>query len=59
LEELAQRHEERASRFYAKLKDDEQIREKTRKAVAIALQLLDEQQQAQVDIDMDDGAAKS
>ncbi|HYX93143.1 MAG TPA: response regulator [Myxococcaceae bacterium] len=59
LEELAQRHEERASRFYAKLKDDEQIREKTRKAVAIALQLLDEQQQAQVDMDLDDEAAKS
>jgi DNA-binding response OmpR family regulator len=54
LEEAGQRHEERVARFYAKLKDDEQIREKTRKALAIALQLLDEQQHAQLDIDLDD-----
>jgi DNA-binding response OmpR family regulator/predicted nucleic acid-binding Zn-ribbon protein len=59
LEELVQKHEERVSRFYAKLKDDEQIREKTRKALGIALQLLDEQQQAHIDIDLDDEAAKS
>jgi DNA-binding response OmpR family regulator len=54
LEEAGNRHEERVARFYAKLKDDEQIREKTRKALAIALQLLDEQQHAQLDIDLDD-----
>ncbi|MBX5480413.1 MAG: response regulator [Myxococcaceae bacterium] len=56
LEEAAQKHEDRLTRFYAKIKDDEKIREKTRKALAIALQLLDEQQQAQVEIDVDEPA---
>ena len=59
LEEVVQKHEERVSRFYAKMKDDQQIREKTRKALAIAQQLLEEQQHATTDVDLDDETAKA
>jgi DNA-binding response OmpR family regulator/predicted nucleic acid-binding Zn-ribbon protein len=51
LEQSGQRHEERVARFYGKLKEDEKIREKTRKALNIALQLLNEQQQTRMDED--------
>jgi CheY-like chemotaxis protein len=39
------RHEERVVKAYQKIKGDEKIREKTRKALAIALQLLEERPQ--------------
>jgi CheY-like chemotaxis protein len=42
LEESAAKSEERVVKAYQKIKSDEKIREKTRKALAIALQLLDE-----------------
>jgi CheY-like chemotaxis protein len=42
LEAANARHEERIVKAYQKIKNDEKIREKTRKALAIALQLLDE-----------------
>ncbi len=60
LEESAQKHEDRLAKFYAKIKEDEKIREKTRKALAIALQLVDEGQQVPVDVDVDvDDAAEA
>ena len=42
LEAVNAKHEERIVKAYQKIKSDEKIREKTRKALAIALQLLDE-----------------
>ncbi len=42
LEAVNAKHEERVVKAYQKIKSDEKIREKTRKALAIALQLLDE-----------------
>lgn len=42
LEAVNAKHEERIVKAYQKIKGDEKIREKTRKALAIALQLLDE-----------------
>ncbi|MFL5302609.1 MAG: hypothetical protein ACJ79R_19945, partial [Anaeromyxobacteraceae bacterium] len=42
LEAQTARHEERVVKAYQKIKGDEKIREKTRKALAIALQLLEE-----------------
>ncbi len=42
LEAVVAKHEERVVKAYQKIKGDEKIREKTRKALAIALQLLDE-----------------
>ncbi len=45
LEAQTTRHEERVVKAYQKIKGDEKIREKTRKALAIALQLLEERPQ--------------
>ncbi|OFX24490.1 MAG: hypothetical protein A2V77_06365 [Anaeromyxobacter sp. RBG_16_69_14] len=45
LEAQNTRHEERVVKAYQKIKGDEKIREKTRKALAIALQLLEERPQ--------------
>jgi DNA-binding response OmpR family regulator len=42
LEAQTAKHEERVVKAYQKIKGDEKIREKTRKALAIALQLLEE-----------------
>ena len=42
LESQTARHEERVVKAYQKIKNDEKLKEKTRKALAIALQLLDE-----------------
>jgi CheY-like chemotaxis protein len=42
LEAVNAKHEERVVKAYQKIKSDEKIREKTRKALAIALQLLEE-----------------
>ena len=42
MEAVNAKHEERVVKAYQKIKSDEKIREKTRKALAIALQLLDE-----------------
>ncbi|HVP65770.1 MAG TPA: response regulator [Anaeromyxobacteraceae bacterium] len=42
LESQNARHEERVVKAYQKIKSDEKLKEKTRKALAIALQLLDE-----------------
>ncbi|HEY6097927.1 MAG TPA: response regulator, partial [Anaeromyxobacter sp.] len=42
LETTSAKHEERVLKAYQKIKGDERLREKTRKALAIALQLLDE-----------------
>jgi hypothetical protein len=42
LEALLAKHEQRVVKAYQRLKGDEQLRERTRKALAIALQLLDE-----------------
>lgn len=55
LEAAGQKHEDRVTKFYQKIKGDEVVREKTKKALAIAIQLLDEQAQqgAEIDIDAD------
>ncbi|MBE4749228.1 response regulator [Corallococcus sp. ZKHCc1 1396] len=42
LEQAAVRNEERVTKLYARIKGDEKLREKTKKALAIAQQLLDE-----------------
>jgi len=42
LEAQAARHEERVVKAYQKIKTDEKLKEKTRKALTVALQLLDE-----------------
>ncbi len=42
-EETSSKSEERLTRLYARIKAEEKIREKTKKALSIALQLLDEQ----------------
>jgi CheY-like chemotaxis protein len=42
LESATAKHEERVVKAYQKIKSDEKLREKTRKALTIALQLLDE-----------------
>ncbi len=51
LEETAGKNEERAVKAYQKIKADEKLREKVKKALGIALQLLDEPE-----IEVDDGA---
>jgi hypothetical protein len=43
LEATSAKHEERVLRAYQKIKGDEKVREKVRKALAIAAQLLDEE----------------
>jgi chromosome segregation ATPase len=42
LEAQAARHEERVVKAYQKIKGDERLKEKIRKALGVALQLLDE-----------------
>ncbi|MCP3137876.1 response regulator [Pyxidicoccus xibeiensis] len=56
LEAAAVRNEERVTKLYARIKNDEKLREKTKKAIAIAQQLLDEPASAVVD-DADEAAA--
>ncbi|MHB8875964.1 MAG: response regulator [Myxococcaceae bacterium] len=43
LEESSVKHEERVTKLYGRIKGDEKVREKTKKALSIALQLLEEQ----------------
>jgi CheY-like chemotaxis protein len=43
MEESVARNEDRVARLYARIKNDEKLREKTKKALAIAAQLLEEQ----------------
>ncbi|MHA7631375.1 response regulator [Corallococcus sp. M7] len=56
LEQAAVRNDERVTKLYARIKGDEKLREKTKKALAIAQQLLDEPGTA-VDADADEEAA--
>ncbi len=49
LEESVARNEERVARLYTRIKTDEKLREKTKKALAIATQLLEEQPAGQDD----------
>lgn len=49
LEETAVRNEDRVARLYSRVKGDEKLREKARKALAIAAQLLEEQPAGQGD----------
>jgi CheY-like chemotaxis protein len=44
LEEQSTKNEDRVGKLYARIRGDEKLREKTKKALSIALQLLDEQQ---------------
>ena len=55
LEDSSSRHEERLTKLYARIKGSEKVREKTKKALAVALQLLDEHQE--IDLDEDESAA--
>jgi len=43
MEELATKHEERITKLYQRIKGDEKVRDKTKKALSIALHLLEEQ----------------
>ncbi|HZN91286.1 MAG TPA: response regulator, partial [Myxococcales bacterium] len=56
LEEQAQRHDERATKLYARIKGDEKMRDKTKKALSIAMQLLEEPQ-AEVGTEEDEVSA--
>lgn len=47
LESATAKHEERVVKAYQKIKSDEKVRERTRKALTIALQLLDERTPAE------------
>ncbi|HEX8433837.1 response regulator [Archangium sp.] len=49
LEDAVARNEERVARLYTRIKADEKLREKTKKALAIATQLLEEQPAGQDD----------
>jgi CheY-like chemotaxis protein len=49
MEELVARNEERVAKLYTRIKSDEKLRERTKKALAIATQLLEEQPAAPVD----------
>ncbi|HZH03282.1 MAG TPA: hypothetical protein VEY30_05820, partial [Myxococcaceae bacterium] len=51
LEEANHKHEERVAKLYTRIKGDEKNREKTKKALSIALQLLDEQAAGAEDVD--------
>jgi hypothetical protein len=42
LEESSTKNEQRAVKAYQKIKTDEKVREKTKKAISVALQILDE-----------------
>ncbi|WP_426731493.1 response regulator [Myxococcus faecalis] len=56
LEATAVRNEERVTKLYARIKNDEKLREKTKKALAIAQQLLEENASSVAD-DADEAAA--
>lgn len=43
MEDASSKHEERVTKLYGRIKGEEKVREKTKKALSIALQLLDEQ----------------
>ncbi|AKJ04415.1 response regulator receiver domain-containing protein [Archangium gephyra] len=49
MEEQVARNEDRVARLYTRIKSDEKLREKTKKALAIATQLLEEQPAAEDD----------
>ncbi|MCP3105404.1 response regulator [Myxococcus sp. K15C18031901] len=51
LEATAVRNEERVTKLYARIKNDEKLREKTKKALAIASQLLEEPASSVADAD--------
>ena len=46
LEETIGQHEERVAKLYGRIKNDEKLRDRTKKALAVALQLLEEQPEA-------------
>src|SRR5690606_20671282 len=52
----AERNEERATRLYARIRADEKLREKTKKALAVAQQLLEEQPAEEIELDVDEAA---
>jgi len=54
-QEIAIRNEDRATRLYARIRADEKLREKTKKALAVAQQLLEEQPSEDVDLDESTG----
>lgn len=56
LEESTSRHEERLTKLYQRIKGDEKMRDKTKKALSIALQLLEEPPAAPID-EEDEAAA--
>jgi len=56
LEDSNQKHEERLTRLYARIKNEEKVREKTKKALAVASQLL-EDHEGILDLDADESAA--
>jgi CheY-like chemotaxis protein len=49
MEEVVARNEDRVAKLYARIKSDEKLRERTKKALAIATQLLEEQPAAPED----------
>ncbi|MBI3184284.1 MAG: response regulator [Myxococcales bacterium] len=51
MEEASAKYEERVGKLYGRVKDGEKLREKTKKALSIALQLLDEQTGGNLDLD--------
>lgn len=55
LEMAARKHEERVARLFARLKNEERVREKARKALAVAGQLLGEERPAPVGAASDEG----
>ena len=58
LEDTSQKNEERLAKLYQRIKSDEKVREKTKKAIAIATQLLEEQP-VQVETDEGESAAEA
>ncbi|AKQ65843.1 TolA protein [Myxococcus hansupus] len=57
LETATARNEERVTRLYARIKGEEKLREKTKKALAIAQQLLDEPASSVAEDDANEAAA--
>lgn len=56
LEENNAKHEDRVAKLYGRIKDEEKLRDKTKKALAIALQLLEEHGGLD-DLDIDEASA--
>jgi CheY-like chemotaxis protein len=56
LEDATNKHEERLTKLYGRIKGEEKVRDRTKKALAVALQLLEEHQNM-VDLDGDESQA--